>query len=123
MPEVAPVTTRMQAYAQRAYKCVAARKGEGEEKFAEYTRFAKSFPALIHSCGLCQAIAFAEAKQHRELLEDVVQVLEDPSIPVAEKLAEEARTAMVVQYLLWSRRTLLAAVWLKRYVEALSDDR
>jgi len=120
MSEVAPTTTRMQAYAQRAFERVVARKGA--EKFDEYARFAKSFPALIHSCGLCQAVAFAEAKQHKWFLEDVVHVLHDASIISAAKLAEEARTAMVVQYLLWSRRTLLAAMWLKRYVEALSDD-
>ena len=52
------VHTRSQRLAQEAF----ARVTDHRRPNKEYVSFAKKFPALIHTCGLAQAIAFALAK-------------------------------------------------------------
>jgi CRISPR-associated protein Cmr5 len=113
-------TTRQQAYAQRAYECISQRK-LAQDGYDDYARFAKSFPALIQSSGLCQAVAFAEAKKHIQYLQDVVQILQDSNLSTKEQLLKTVRTAPVTQYLFWSRNVSIASMWLKRYVEALAE--
>lgn len=49
--------TNSQKMAQAAYKRIADRKPD-----REFVSFARSFPSLIHSCGLAQAVAFANVK-------------------------------------------------------------
>lgn len=108
--EKGKVHTKNQVWAQRAFTCVCTRRGAEEH---EYRRAARSLPMLIHTCGVAQAFAFARAKEHHALLEDLTAVL-DNSL-----LEEEVRTAEVVRYLRLSRDALAAAGWLKRYAEAL----
>lgn len=113
------VHTRNQKWAQIAFGRVSDRAGttkEEVEKEEKYKRFAKSFPALVHSCGLAQAAVFAEARKHGQLLEDVAAVLGKPD---AEALKREAREEDVTAYLRLSRDALVAAGWIKRYAEAL----
>lgn len=128
-----PEHTRNQQFARRAFARVSHRRGDrapSHVKFEDYARQAKSFPALIHACGLCQAIAFAQSKRQFHLLEDVEGVITGRD-PVAgnnrdaiqqeliNRLAAQARSAPVTEYLHLSRRIQQAAVWLKRYAEAL----
>ncbi len=83
---------------------------------AEYESFAKSFPALIHAAGLCQAVTFAQSREsdaHRDVLEDVVRVSGNPLI------ASQVRTMPVAEYLRCSRDMLKAATWVKTYAESL----
>ena len=42
----------------------------------EYQTFAKRFPALVHTCGLAQAIAFALAKKEQTYVTDLASVLQ-----------------------------------------------
>ena len=64
------VHTRSQRLAQAAYARIA--NGIPSKEFAS---FAKMFPALIHTCGLAQAVAFAKAKKRTDYIDDLTQVL------------------------------------------------
>lgn len=119
------MATQSQLMAQMAYPAVALRKKKMSEKsFKEYVSFAKKFPSLIHSCGLAQAIAFAEAKNEKDYLEDLANVVRSAGhsdVKTASELGQQSREQSLAGYLRLSRNTLLAAGWLKRYAEALSD--
>lgn len=108
------VHTRSQKLAQEAY----ARIEKHGTPRAEFVTFAKKFPALIHTCGLAQAVAFALAKQQCEYVNDLSEVLRAAGHLTGQKLDEQARTADVAGYLRLSRDAMDAASWLKRYVEA-----
>ena len=54
--------TRSQRLAQAAYAQVSLQGTPDKGPDKEYVSFAKKFPALIHTCGLAQAVAFALAK-------------------------------------------------------------
>lgn len=118
------MATRQQERAQAAYARVSPHvhdpRAENarveKEKEADYMRFAKSFPALIQSCGLAQALAFAASKAPDGYLEDLAQVMAAGS---KEDLARQAREAEVPAYQRISRDALAAATWVKRYAEAL----
>ncbi len=116
MAEKEKIRTRSQQWAERAFERVTRRAGRATK---EYVSFTKSFPALIHTCGLVQALAFAQAKDRDDLLEDLANVLDKPK----DHLMSESREADTVAYLRLSRDALAAAGWLKRYVEALLEDK
>jgi len=118
MPTNAPVT-RNQLYAERAYQYVC---GVRKEKQEEFKRFAMSFPALVHGCGLSQALAFAKSKKHDDVLEGVVRIMEEDRGKNVEDLLKMSRTADLVSYLRLSRNVLNAAGWLKRYSEAVFEE-
>jgi CRISPR-associated protein Cmr5 len=109
------MATREQERAQRAYARVHACEDKPNE--ADYKRFCKRFPALIQSCGLAQAIAFAQAKAPPSYLEDLAHVVEKEL--TVEQLSKQAREAPLTLYQHHSRAALAAATWLKRYAEAL----
>ncbi len=116
--------TRSQKMAQQAYEQVHRR-----EVVDGYTSFAKDFPTLVHTCGLAQAIAFAEAKtdDHRRYLDDLAKVLSRvgygrKGLYARATFAENSREFPVLNYVRLSRDALAAAVWLKRYVEAHKVD-
>jgi len=112
--------TRSQRIAQTAYNRVSARGKPNEE----YVTRAKKFPALIHACGLAQAVAFGLAKEFSDYLEDLAAVLRAAGydeIKDAGKLDDCARKQPLTEYLRLSRDALTAASWLKRYTEALKE--
>ena len=112
-------TTRSQQWAQRAFERVSERKGDAKQ--AEYLTFAKRFPSLIHTCGLAQALAFAQARMHGEIVADLASVLDVKG--GATVLAERSRTVPLGSYLRLSREALAAAGWIKRYAEALLKEK
>jgi CRISPR-associated protein Cmr5 len=135
------VHTRSQRLAQAAYPRVAVRipPGTDPKKFTqaqkEYRTFAKKFPALIHTCGLAQAVAFAEAKgaskdpskpkPELQYLDDLAEVLKaagHPTISNRAELSKQSREHGLSTYLRLSRDALNAAGWLKRYVEAAAGE-
>jgi CRISPR-associated protein Cmr5 len=120
------VHTRSQRLAQAAYPRIQTRmQGLREKAFDEYRSFVKKFPALIHTCGLAQAVAFALAKQENDYIEDLAAVLREsghPEITSAQTLHERARTQPLSGYLRLSRDAINAASWLKRYVEATGEE-
>lgn len=112
-------------------------------KFKKYKSFAFSFPALIHTCGLMQAVVFAQikAKQSDNYLKDFKDTIKEiePDIVAAPeinngnaqdnqddiecaRLIDNIRTADVHEYMRLSARALIAASWLKRWCQALGGD-
>jgi len=115
--------TKSQRTAQAAYARVAAHTPLS----AEYRSFAREFPTLVHTCGLAQAVAFARAKggQQEAYANDLATVLTAAGYADsadAAGLAQLTREKPVMVYVRLSRDALAAAVWLKRYVEALAED-
>lgn len=115
------VHTRSQKLAQAAYQRITQRKPE--KIFDDYVTFAKKFPALIHTCGLAQAVAFATTQKERGMayLQDLAEVLRasgHPGISDAGSLEKQTRNGELSAYLRLSRDAIHAASWLKRYAEA-----
>ncbi len=114
------VHTRSQRLAQAAYARIA--NGIPSKEFAS---FAKMFPALIHTCGLAQAVAFAKAKKRTDYIDDLTQVLwaaGHVELTEQEPLDHHTRQQPVIGYLRLSCDALDAASWLKRYVEAKTEE-
>ena len=105
-----------QIAAQKAYQCVKARKDDNKS-FDDYVTFAESFPTLIHTCGLVQALAFAQAKKHDDYVADLQTVYS--AIDVACNLPEASRNADLKPYMRMTRHATMAATWIKRYCQAL----
>jgi CRISPR-associated protein Cmr5 len=108
--------TRSQAWAERAYHCII-KRAEHTDSRGDYCRFAKRFPSLIHSSGLAQAVAFAHAKNMTGIIDDLASMLEQKN------LSEDCRKASASEYLRLTRSALEAAGWLKRYAEAILEEK
>jgi CRISPR-associated protein Cmr5 len=120
------VHTRSQKLAQAAYSQIAIHTRNGERKpNKEFATSVKKFPALIHTCGLAQAVAFALAKNDHEYVGYLAAVLRAAGhrdLQDANFLDQAARTAALSGYLRLSRDAINAASWLKRYVEAAGEE-
>ncbi len=120
------VHTRSQKLAQAAYARIALHTNSGRKNpDKEYVSFAKKFPALIHTCGLAQAVAFARAKKQANYIADLTEVLraaDHSEMTGQDSLDQHARTQQLTGYLRLSRDAINAASWLKRYVEAATPD-
>ena len=118
------VHTRSQKLAQAAFSNANARHNSLKEKdFNEYISFAKKFPALMHTCGLAQAVAFALAKKESDYINDLSALLNAggySNISSASALLNQTQTLQLGEYLRLSRDTINAASWLKRYAEAVA---
>jgi len=108
--------TRSQQMASRAFERASQRAND-----KEFASFAKSFPALIRTAGLCQAVGFTLAKggAQKRVLEDVVHIVNEGNPASVVDFAEATRTAPIVDYMRLTRLAMQAATWLKRYVEGL----
>jgi CRISPR-associated protein Cmr5 len=107
--------TRQQKRAQQAYSCVSSR----EEKDEKYSGLAKKFPALVHNCGLVQAVAFVRAKEGKTG-EDYIKHLAKTMGEDGE-LGDKSRAADLMNYQRLTREAIEAATWLKRYSEAILE--
>jgi len=119
------VEVRSQKIARAAFQQVEARGRQ--PKPDRYLSFARTFPTLIHTCGLAQTAAFALAKKEEKLLllDDLAQVMNaaDSGWQFADgaaldDLARRPETD-VWTYLRLTRQALQSATWIKRYAEAL----
>nr|WP_321500822.1 type III-B CRISPR module-associated protein Cmr5 [uncultured Dethiosulfovibrio sp.] len=118
--------TREQRFAQRAFKAVSDRiEGFGgsdrDKKLKEYKSFVRSFPALIQSCGLAQALAFAISKKHGDVVEDLMATLDHQGN--SEDFQESVRNFQLRDYMRKSREAMDAAGWVKRYADGLIEDK
>ena len=107
--------TRDQRRAQAAFDRI---KGAEHSAWAEdYGRQCLHLPALIHQCGLCQALTFLEAKAPKkpwygQLLADVIGVAGLES-------TAHVRDIDASEYQRLTRETLACVQWFKRYAEAI----
>jgi len=106
--------TKQQDRAKRAYKCLLPVKNVSDE----YRQFAKRFPALVHSCGLAQAVAFAQSKDKNVYLDDLASVME---VSNGQELAKISRTVDLVEYQQKTEDAIDCATWIKRYAEATEE--
>jgi CRISPR-associated protein Cmr5 len=107
-------TTKQQERAKNAYECLSPEKQIADE----YRQFAKRFPALVHSCGLAQAVAFAQAKDKNDYLNDLAKVM---GITNGQILCRVSRTIDMVEYQQKTREAIECATWIKRYAEATEE--
>ena len=119
--------TKGQKFASKAYSLV---DKVVENDKAKYKTAALCFPALILSCGLSQAVAFAYSKEddYKIYIGDLVKVVktvtgEDIFIALDEdgkpKSVPEIICGLKLQnYMRLTRDFLEASAWLKRYAEA-----
>ncbi len=119
--------TRSQRLAQAAYSQIEKKTDNGTKKLEkEFISTVKKFPALIHTCGLAQAVAFVMAKKdQKEYVGYLAAVLQDSGhseVTDAESLGDCARKSDLNRYLCLSRDAIAAASWLKRYVEAAAGE-
>jgi CRISPR-associated protein Cmr5 len=123
------IKTYDQKMAEKAFECLQSVRSHGDAR--EYRSFAMSFPSLIHTCGLVQAVVFALIKNNGYLCDfaSVLSVVEadlcgdnqGQNLNLSEKLAKLAREAQVMEYMRISRHALSAASWLKRYAQTLPE--
>ena len=119
------VQTQSQKLARAAWTQIDAHTQGGNIKLdKEYVSFAKKFPSLIHTCGLAQAVTFAFAKKEIAYLDDLTQVLKVCHVELnsPHSLGNLARTSELSQYIRLSRDAITSAGWIKRYVEAVTED-
>lgn len=123
----------IQAQAQRdlilAEELVSEVEREPEEVRKKYGGLCHSFPVLVRTCGLCQALAFSHDKAmvsdgqhpnsrnsaHKLLLRHVGRVLGLPD----DDSMEAVRKADVVEYMLYTRRVLSAWIYFKRFAVSI----
>lgn len=114
--------TREQERAQAAFRKVSDVSSEDWKK--HYGRQCLHLPALIHQCGLCQALTFLESKGadddkkpwfHR-LLDDLAHMMD---IRGRQALTETVRNAPLSEYQRLTLEALKCAQWFKRYAEAI----
>jgi CRISPR-associated protein Cmr5 len=119
--------TRSQGLAQAAYSQIEKKTDNGTKKLEkEFISTVKKFPALIHTCGLAQAVAFTMAKKDQReyvgYLAAVLQASGHSEVTNAESLCKCTRTSDLNEYLRLSRDAIAAASWLKRYAEAAAGE-
>jgi len=113
-------STREQVRAQSAYVRIEALLSESPAWIKDYGRQSLRLPALIHHCGLCQALAFLESKSAGEKGEAYRRLLSDlATVSGLGGLASEARGADIAKYIRMTQEAIASAEWLKRYAEAL----
>lgn len=111
--------TRDQEFAEKAYKAVSERINTPGTDQKEYRSFAKRFPTLIHTCGLMQAVVFAQAKggMQEAVLNDFINIQGEKK----DKFLCGCREDDMQKYMLISRIAMIAAGWLKRQADALIE--
>jgi len=112
--------TRQQVRAQEAYGCVSSAEKKMSKKEADdYAQLAKRFPALVHNCGLAQAIAFVQAKEGRTggaYITHLTRTMGEEG-----DIENTSRSADLMKYQRLTREAIESATWLKRYSESLLE--
>jgi len=115
--------TREQQRALDAYEKIMSRQNSPHK--ADYGRVCVHLPEMIHRNGLCQTVAFLEAKSggakpkpwFSEALADLADVTK--LAPPPKRFPAAVRSAQLTDYQHFTREALACAQWLKRYAEAV----
>jgi len=118
--------TRAQQDMDLAARLVQEVRSQDRETQQIYGGLCHSFPVMVRTCGLCQALAFSQAKAgdgqdarekaHRLLLQHVQKVLS-----LNGDVLQVVREASASQYMLYTRRVLSAWVYFKRFAESILE--
>ncbi|MFQ3588235.1 MAG: type III-B CRISPR module-associated protein Cmr5 [Fimbriimonadaceae bacterium] len=100
----------------------------GEPYKTQYGALCHSFPVMVRTCGLAQAVAFSAAKAnpadaglkaaHARVVDDVRDLLGLPE-GGAKVVAERIADLSVVEYVVATRRVLKAWIYYKRFAESI----
>lgn len=116
--------TRSQQNFIRAQELVASVTGEETRKI--YGGLCHSFPVMVRSCGLCQALAFSldkaskdgpRAKAHKLIIEHVGQIIGAGSEQKA--IVSAVSRAGTREYMLHTRQVLDAWIYFKRFAVSI----
>ncbi len=114
--------TIQQKFAQRIYEQVNtfANDNPGKDNPArkEYGAMAHKLPVLVRQAGLIQALAYVNTRgkdAHKVLLDHLAQTLGF----TRGQFLQEARHALLPQYMLLTRQTLWALEWYKRFAQSI----
>jgi len=114
--------TRQQVRAKAAYDCISSVDNAMNKKETDdYVQLAKKFPALVHNCGLAQAIAFVQAKAKDGDIGETYIAHLSKTMGEKEDVANSSRNADLIKYQWLTREAIDSATWLKRYSEALLE--
>lgn len=112
----------MKTRAQDDMKKAAERVAEvkGKDWADRYGVLCHSFPIMVRTCGLCQAVAFSAAKAKDDSLraEAHCRILSDVQA-ITGKTPEQIAELPVVDYMLQTRRLLAAWIYYKRFAESI----
>ncbi len=117
--------TRDQQRAQAAYEAVSKVAQERKKEWKEgYGRQCYRLPALIHECGLCQTVAFLEAKDKGKkdtYFHHVLEDLANTALPLTDVtgFSKKVRSDGMKDYQWLTREAMACAQWMKRYAEAI----
>lgn len=116
--------TRAQQDMELAEKLVREVEQQKKEVRDIYGGLCHSFPVMVRTCGLCQALAFSKAKAeggkddrakaHSLLLNHVRQLLCVQGDPL-----DAVRDASAGDYMFYTRRVLSAWIYFKRFAESI----
>lgn len=112
--------TRDQKFAAAIYKQVNdVVKEKSKEDRDRYGAMAHKLPVLIRTAGLCQALAFVDARSNdtqKLLLEHMAEVLKVGS---KGDLLERSRTAALADYMALTHDAMAALLWYKRFAQSV----
>jgi CRISPR-associated protein Cmr5 len=117
--------TRQQRYLRRALDDVRTVSGQPEVVRKVYGGFWHALAVLVRTCGLCQTVAFIEAKQSGEsdrpqafrLVRDHIAGILD--VAESRLLLDSVRGWETLEYMRRTRSVLEAAVYYKRFAESI----
>jgi CRISPR-associated protein Cmr5 len=117
-----------QTRAQDAFAKISGLLNREDSFKKKYASQCRRMPALIHQSGLCQAVAFLQAKAVGTGAESLAvaefldhfawAVLHDETDRTPTKFSQMAREEPFSSYQWLSRHALATATWFKRYAEA-----
>jgi len=114
--------TRDQRYAARAMAQISQDiEHRSKSERDKYGSMAHKLPVLIRTSGLCQSLAFVQARgddMHRTLLGHLAATLEEGT---AENLLTLSRTESLGAYMGLTQRVLAALLWYKRFAQSVLD--
>ncbi len=119
--------TLEQEFAEKVYAKTAAfgaGNPKGKVERDRYGAMAHKLPILVQTAGLAQALAFVQSRGkdgHKELLRDLAQVVFDENDLDGGGFAAKSRTAKMQEYVFYTRRTMLALKWFKRFAQSVLD--
>jgi len=106
-----------QEMAGKVYQRVKGRESTPDAK--KYGAMAHKLPILVRTAGLAEALAFVESRgneTHKEFLNDLAQVVMEKG---GSAFAEKSREADMQEYMVLTRRTMLALKWFKRFAQSV----
>lgn len=117
--------TRAQEDMERAAEAVIAVSEQPTEVHTIYGSLCHSFPIMVRTCGLCQAVAFSAAKAqaadshrqtaHRLLLNHVGAVIGAGANADANTVLRYIQSVDASQYIFYTRRLMAAWIYYKRF--------